>query len=84
MESNVKFIFLGTGDKCGIPKIGCECSTCFHAKQTNDQTVRTRTANVLLVDDNPIFIDAGPDLRYQMLKKNCRQSKVNWRRKNLS
>ena len=70
MPQSVELLFLGTGDKCGVPKIGCDCPTCTHAKTHHDKTERLRTGYVLLVDNQPIFIDTGPDLRVQMLKHN--------------
>jgi len=61
----VKFTFLGTGTSQGVPVIGCQCEVC-HSKDARD--VRLRTSGLLQYDDTNILIDAGPDLRQQMLR----------------
>ncbi|MHA1712738.1 MAG: MBL fold metallo-hydrolase [Candidatus Ranarchaeia archaeon] len=78
MTQDVRLTFLGTGDKCGIPKIGCECATCQYALRKRDHTWRTRSAIVLTIGEHHIFIDAGPDLREQMINNNIKNVDSVW------
>lgn len=57
--------FLGSGTSTGVPQIGCNCNVCI---STDPKDKRLR-ASVLIIDgDNQVLIDAGPDLRQQLLK----------------
>lgn len=61
--------FLGTGTSSGVPVIGCECPVCT---SDDPRDARLRTAATLEFtdptgQDRVIFIDAGPDLRQQVL-----------------
>ena len=60
----MKITLLGTGTSQGVPIIGCDCETCTSA-DTKDKRLRSS----VLVNHNGfnILIDAGPDLRQQML-----------------
>jgi phosphoribosyl 1,2-cyclic phosphate phosphodiesterase len=63
----IKVTFLGTGTSQGIPVIGCECSVC----QSNiPQDSRLRTSVLVETPTHTILIDAGPDLRQQLLRAN--------------
>lgn len=61
--------FLGTGTSSGVPVIGCNCGVCC-SPDPRDQRLRTSAA---LEFTDPgghprtILIDAGPDLRQQVL-----------------
>jgi len=66
---NSKLTLLGTGTSQGVPVIGCECPVCTSA-DPHDQ--RLRTSALLSVGDTNILIDAGPDLRQQMLRARVR------------
>ena len=61
----MQFTFLGTGTSQGVPVIGCNCTIC-QSKDPKDQ--RLRTAGLFRNSDTGILIDAGPDLRQQMLR----------------
>ena len=57
-------LFLGTGTSTGVPQIGCTCKTCV-STDSNDKRLR---ASVLISEgESQILIDAGPDLRQQLL-----------------
>ena len=56
---------LGTGTSQGIPIIGCNCPVCT---STDERDHRLRTSALVEVDGLNILIDAGPDLRQQLLR----------------
>ena len=56
---------LGTGTSQGIPIIGCTCPVCT---STDERDHRLRTSALVEVDGVNILIDAGPDLRQQLLR----------------
>ena len=56
---------LGTGTSQGVPIIGCHCPVCTSA-DVRDK--RLRTAALVEVDGLNILIDAGTDLRQQLLR----------------
>ncbi len=61
----MKLTFLGTGTSQGIPIIGCRCEVCL-SEDRRDHRLRTS----LFVEEQGvnILIDAGPDLRQQLLQ----------------
>ena len=61
----MRITLLGTGTSQGVPIIGCNCKVCT-SEDPRDQ--RLRTAALVEVDDQNILIDAGPDLRQQLLR----------------
>ena len=56
---------LGTGTSQGIPIIGCHCPVCT---SDDERDKRLRTAALVEVDGLNILIDAGTDLRQQLLR----------------
>lgn len=60
---------LGTGTSQGVPVIGCDCVACT---SSDPHDARLRSAALLQIDDVNILIDAGPDLRQQMLRAHVR------------
>ncbi|MDD6209198.1 MAG: MBL fold metallo-hydrolase [Bacteroidales bacterium] len=58
--------FLGTGTSLGVPEIRCSCTVC-----TSDSKFDKRLRSSVLVEteEKAILIDAGPDLRQQMLRE---------------
>lgn len=65
----MRFTFLGTGTSAGIPTIGCLCDVC-----TSDDPRDTRLRTSALIEwtdpggqERAVLIDAGPDLRQQVL-----------------
>lgn len=61
----MKITFLGTGTSQGIPVIGCPCEVC---SSTDPHDSRLRTSALITVNGKNILIDAGPDLRQQLLQ----------------
>lgn len=61
----IKLKFLGTGTSLGTPNIGCKCNVC---RSQDPRDKRLRSSALLTVYGKNILIDAGPDLRYQMLR----------------
>jgi len=61
----MKITLLGTGTSQGVPVVGCHCATC----QSNDpRDKRLRTSAYVEAGDVRLLIDAGPDLRQQLLR----------------
>ncbi len=56
--------FLGTGTSAGVPILGCKCRVCT---STDPRDKRTRTAALLETKEARILIDAGPDIRQQLM-----------------
>lgn len=61
----MKLTLLGTGTSQGVPVIGCDCRVC---QSTDPRDKRLRTAALLEHNGTNILVDAGPDLRQQMLR----------------
>ncbi len=64
-----RFIFLGTSGSMGVPVLGCSCSVCLSSSKYNK---RRRSAAILSIADRNILIDAGPDIRQQLLDFNLK------------
>lgn len=64
-----KLTLLGTGTSQGVPVIGCDCAVCT-SDDPHDH--RLRSAALLSAGETNILIDAGPDLRQQMLRARVR------------
>ena len=60
----MKLTFLGTGTSSGVPVMGCHCAVC-DSQDPHDK--RFRTAALLEGDGVRILIDAGPDIRMQLM-----------------
>ncbi|MBK9271606.1 MAG: MBL fold metallo-hydrolase [Saprospiraceae bacterium] len=65
LENSLSVKFLGTGTSQGVPVIGCQCVTCL---STDPQDHRLRTSALVKYGNLHLLIDAGPDLRQQLLK----------------
>lgn len=63
----MKLTFLGTGTSQGVPVIGCRCRVCT---STDAKDKRLRTSALIEVEGVRLLIDAGPDLRQQLLRAN--------------
>lgn len=61
----VRLTFLGTGTSQGVPVVGCSCAVC---KSADPRDQRLRTSALLKVEGKQLLIDAGPDLRQQLLR----------------
>ncbi len=62
---SIRVEFLGTGTSQGVPVIACDCTVCRSADPRDE---RLRTAVWVQIDGVSLLIDAGPDLRQQMLR----------------
>lgn len=60
----MKLTFLGTGTSTGVPQIGCKCQVC---KSKDSRDKRLRSSVLIETKEKRILIDAGPDLRQQLL-----------------
>ena len=61
----MRVTLLCTGTSTGIPMIGCTCQVCT---STDSRDMRLRTAALIETPDGNILIDAGPDMRQQLLR----------------
>ncbi|MBL8003155.1 MAG: MBL fold metallo-hydrolase [Flavobacteriales bacterium] len=61
----MRLTFLGTGTSQGVPIIGCRCAVCT-SPDPRDQ--RLRVSVLVEVNGTRILIDAGPDMRQQLLR----------------
>ncbi len=62
--SKPRLRFLGTGTSAGVPILGCQCRVC---RSVDPRNKRFRTAALLETRRERILIDAGPDIRQQLL-----------------
>ncbi len=61
----MRITFLGTGTSQGVPIIGCNCAVCTSADARDN---RLRVSVIVETEGKRILIDAGPDLRQQLLR----------------
>ncbi len=61
----MRLTFLGTGTSQGVPIIGCRCVVCTSG-DPRDQ--RLRVSALVEVHGRRLLIDAGPDMRQQLLR----------------
>lgn len=61
------FLFLGTGSSLGVPVVGCTCTVCTSNLPQNQ---RLRSAGLIEISSKRLLIDAGPDIRTQLLRAN--------------
>lgn len=61
--------FLGTGTSVGIPVIGCDCQVCRSSEPKNK---RSRSTIHVRTPECAWLVDAGPDIRLQVLRENIR------------
>ena len=65
----MRVTFLGTGTSQGVPLIGCECPVCT---SVDPRDKRWRVSVLVETRGKRLLIDAGPDLRQQMLRAGVR------------
>lgn len=61
----MKVTLLGTGTSGGVPSLGCNCEVC-RSKDPRDN--RLRSAAMVETENTRILIDAGPDIRMELLR----------------
>ena len=62
-----RVMILGSGTSTGVPLLGCGCPVCTHS---NPKNKRLRSSIFLkTARGNQILVDAGPDLRTQLLRE---------------
>ncbi|MCB0792804.1 MAG: MBL fold metallo-hydrolase [Flavobacteriales bacterium] len=62
--------FLGTGTSQGVPVIGCTCMVC---RSGDPRDKRLRTSAIVSQAGRQVLIDAGPDMRQQLLRAGVRR-----------
>lgn len=65
----MRLTILGTGTSMGVPVIGCQCAVCLSNDPHNQ---RLRTSALLEAYGMAVLIDAGPDMRAQVLRHGVR------------
>lgn len=63
-DYGANILFLGTGTSTGVPQLGCGCNTC---RSTDSRDKRLRCSALVTINGKRILIDAGPDLRQQLI-----------------
>ena len=66
----MKITFLGTGTSCGVPVIGCHCSTC---SSSDPRDKRLRCSILVETATTRVLVDCGPDFRQQILPQPFRR-----------
>lgn len=64
IDTSMTITVLGSGTSKGIPEIGCLCNVC-HSDDSRDK--RLRSSILVQTHGMNLLIDAGPDLRQQIL-----------------
>lgn len=61
----MKVTLLGTGTSGGVPSLGCDCEVC---RSKNPKDKRFRSAALIETETTRLLIDAGPDIRQELLR----------------
>jgi len=64
-----EMIIMGTGTSVGVPVAGCQCAVC---RSQNPRNQRTRTGVLIRGPQGEFIIDAGPELRLQLIREDVR------------
>jgi phosphoribosyl 1,2-cyclic phosphate phosphodiesterase len=64
-----EMIIMGTGTSVGVPVAGCRCAVC---RSQNPRNQRTRTGVLIRGPQGEFIIDAGPELRLQLVREGAR------------
>ena len=62
------FTLLGVGTSSGVPRLGCLCPICT-TTDIEPKNRRQRVAGLLEIGDKKLLVDAGPDIRNQLLEQ---------------
>lgn len=61
-----EMIIMGTGTSIGVPVVGCPCPVCH---SSNPRNRRTRSGVLIRTPEAEILIDAGPEIRLQLVRE---------------
>lgn len=61
-----ELIIMGCGTSLGVPVVGCQCPVCL---SDNPRNRRTRSGALVRAPDGDFVIDAGPELRMQLIRE---------------
>lgn len=61
-----EMVVMGTGTSIGVPVVGCSCRVCT---SSNPRNRRTRTGVLVRAPGGEFVIDAGPELRLQLVRE---------------
>lgn len=61
-----EMVIMGTGTSIGVPVVGCCCPVCL---SNNPRNRRTRSGVLLRAPEGELIIDAGPELRLQLIRE---------------
>ena len=64
-----ELIVMGTGTSIGVPVAGCDCRVCV---SSNPRNRRMRTSVLVRAPAGEFVIDAGPELRLQLVRERAR------------
>jgi phosphoribosyl 1,2-cyclic phosphate phosphodiesterase len=64
-----EMIIMGTGTSIGVPVVGCSCAVC---NSNNPRNRRTRSGVLVRAPDGEFVIDAGPELRLQLVRERAK------------
>ena len=65
-DSDAEMIIMGTGTSIGVPVVGCRCPVCL---SNNPRNRRTRSGVLVRGSNGEMIIDAGPELRLQLIRE---------------
>lgn len=68
-ENACELIVMGTGTSVGVPVVGCRCAVC---RSSNPRNQRMRTGVLVRAPEGEFVIDAGPELRLQLVREDAR------------
>lgn len=64
---------LGSGPCAAIPRKGCGCAACGHARKPRSKTKRTRSSILILKKRHNLLIDCGPDFLEQAAREKIKK-----------
>lgn len=70
MKLEGRFVFLGCGASMGVPIVGCGCAVC---RSSDPKNRRLRSSGLIEIGTKRFLIDAGPDIREQLLRARVHQ-----------
>jgi len=65
-EIIMNIVFHGTSDALGVPRHYCQCDVCEEARSTGSNRRYRPSIQLCIEDEEPVWIDCGPDWHIQM------------------